>query len=50
MPGSSCSVVDEANDLKPRSVRLFRNNEYSSRAATWAGIPVSVTAAEPHSV
>jgi hypothetical protein len=26
MPGSSCSVVDEANDLKPRSVKLLRYN------------------------
>ena len=24
MPGSKCSVVDEANDLKPRRVRLLR--------------------------
>src|SRR5689334_3850360 len=26
MPGSSCSVVAEANDLNPRSVRVFRYN------------------------
>src|SRR3978361_2219980 len=25
-PGSSCKVVDEANDLKPRKVRLFKYN------------------------
>jgi hypothetical protein len=24
MPGSKCNVVDEAKDLNPRSVRLFR--------------------------
>src|SRR5436190_12766709 len=24
MPGSSCSVVADANDLKPRNVRLFK--------------------------
>src|ERR1700733_3903707 len=31
MPGSRRSVVEEANDLKPRSVRDFRNTRPSSR-------------------
>jgi len=26
MPGSSCSVVEEAKDLNPLRVRLFRYN------------------------
>ena len=29
IPGSSCSVVDEAKDLKPLSVRLLRYNVFS---------------------
>src|SRR5699024_7236793 len=30
IPGSSCRFVDEAKDLNPRSVRLFRYNAGSS--------------------
>src|SRR3546814_5357294 len=33
MPGSSCSVVDEAKDLKPLSVRLLRYNVWLLAAA-----------------
>src|SRR6478609_1228802 len=29
MPGSKCRVVEDANDLKPRAVRLFRYNARS---------------------
>ena len=34
MPGSSWSVVDEANDLNPRSVRLLRYNAVLLHQAT----------------
>jgi hypothetical protein len=33
MPGSSCSVVEEAKDLNPLRVRLFRYNAGSSPVA-----------------
>src|SRR5476649_34255 len=33
MPGSRRRVVDDANDLKPRSVRLFRYTAAAYRAA-----------------
>jgi hypothetical protein len=36
MPGSNCRVVEDAKDLKPRSVTLFKYNVYSSRASTWS--------------
>src|SRR3954464_7865259 len=37
MPGSSCSVVDEAKDLNPLRVRLFRYNGAPHAGATgWA--------------
>src|SRR6476646_244830 len=36
MPGSSWSVVDEAKDLKPRRVRLFRYNVAPSSMSTGA--------------
>src|SRR6185295_3706056 len=35
MPGSSCSVVDEAKDLNPLRVRLFRYN--AGLPLTWRG-------------
>src|SRR3546814_10774222 len=34
MPGSSCSVVDEAKALKPLSVRLLRYNVWRSEEHT----------------
>src|SRR5262249_7947800 len=39
MPGSNRNVVDEANDLNPRSVRLFRYNALLLRGRPVRGSP-----------
>ena len=47
MPGSSCSVVEEAKDLKPRSVRLLRYN-VSSLLRRRRGVRHALDAASSH--